>query len=90
MRIRGAVAGLLLTAGIVSGGQAAMQGPAPVALPSPASSFRWTGELSQGGLIRGQAPSGAVSATLDGEPLALAPDGPSLPVSTAMPDRRPN
>lgn len=75
MRIRGAVAGLLLTAGIVSGGQAAMQGPAPVALPSPASSFRWTGELSQGGLIRGQAPSGAVSVTLDGEPLALAPDG---------------
>lgn len=75
MRIGRAVAGLLLTAGIVSGGQAAMQGPAPVALPSPASSFRWTGELSQGGLIRGQAPSGAVSVTLDGEPLTLAPHG---------------
>ncbi|WP_394662429.1 M23 family metallopeptidase [uncultured Sphingomonas sp.] len=75
MRIGGVVAGLLLTAGVVSGGQAAMQGPAPVALLSPAPSFRWTGELSQGGLIRGQAPSGAVSVTLDGEPLALAPDG---------------
>lgn len=77
MRMRGGVAGLLLAACVVSGGRAAMAVQAPVAPPplSVAPSFRWTGQLSQGGLIRGQAPSGAVSVTLDGEPLTLAPDG---------------
>ncbi len=37
--------------------------PAPVAIPL--TPFRWTGQLSQGGLIHGQAPTGAVSVTLD-------------------------
>jgi len=73
MRGWGAVALLGLTACAASVGQAAWPSQAPVAPPSP--SFRWTGQLSQGGLIRGQAPAGAVSVTLDGEPLPLAPDG---------------
>ncbi len=54
-------------------GSMSQAGSMPVAPPSP--SFRWTGQLSQGGLIRGQAPAGAVSVTLDGEALPLAPDG---------------
>jgi len=81
MRASGGVALLVLTACMASGGQAArlvadampQTAPAPVAPTS--MSFRWTGQLSQGGLIRGQAPTGAVSVTLDGEALPLAPDG---------------
>lgn len=38
-------------------------------------SFRWTGSLTQGGLIRGTAPAGTVSLTLDGHPVSLAGDG---------------
>ncbi|WP_294238174.1 M23 family metallopeptidase [uncultured Sphingomonas sp.] len=72
MRVGGGVA-LLLTLCASSVGQATLPLQAPVAPPS--SSFRWTGQLSQGGLIRGQAPTGAVSVTLDGEALPLAPDG---------------
>ncbi|WP_230480968.1 M23 family metallopeptidase [Sphingomonas sp. Leaf21] len=74
MRIAGGVAMLALATCTAAGGQVAPQaGRLPVAPPSIA--FRWTGEPSQGGLIRGQAPAGAVSVTLDGEPLPLAPDG---------------
>lgn len=43
--------------------------------PAPSAAFRWTGVPMQGGLIAGQAPAGAVSVTLDGKPLAVAPDG---------------
>jgi len=47
-----------------------------VAVPAAArSAFRWTGELSQGGLIRGQAPAGTVAMTLDGQDVPIAPDG---------------
>ncbi len=38
-------------------------------------SFRWTGSLTQGGLIRGTAPAGTVSLTLDGHTVSLAGDG---------------
>lgn len=41
---------------------------------APQSTFRWTGELSQGGLIRGQAPAGTVSLTLDGQDVPLTPE----------------
>lgn len=41
---------------------------------APQSAFRWTGELSQGGLIRGQAPAGTVSLTLDGQDVPLTPE----------------
>jgi murein DD-endopeptidase MepM/ murein hydrolase activator NlpD len=39
------------------------------------SAFRWTGTLSQGGLILGTAPAGTRTVTLDGKPIALSPDG---------------
>ncbi len=39
------------------------------------SAFRWTGTLSQGGLIVGTAPSGTRTVSLNGKPIALAPDG---------------
>ncbi|MGX7951141.1 M23 family metallopeptidase [Tsuneonella sp. HG249] len=53
----------------------------PIAKPSPApaaigpAAFEVDGRLTQGGWVRGQAPGGAVSATLDGQSLALDGDG---------------
>ena len=43
--------------------------------PPPLARMRWSGSASQGGLIHGTAPAGATTATLDGRPLSLAPDG---------------
>ncbi len=37
--------------------------------------IKYVGKLTQGGWLRGVAPSGTRSVTLDGAPLALAPDG---------------
>lgn len=50
---------------------------APVTDPSPQgpASFVFTGEVTQGGWIRGQVPAGTVAASLDGQALALAEDG---------------
>jgi murein DD-endopeptidase MepM/ murein hydrolase activator NlpD len=39
------------------------------------SAFRWTGTLSQGGLILGTAPAGTRAVTLNGKPITLSPDG---------------
>ena len=54
----------------------------PVAVPSPAPSTRpgpttfvYTGELTQGGWIRGQAPAGTLSARLGDQPLVLDAEG---------------
>lgn len=57
-----------------------LAGTAPAQIPasSPVASlagFRWTGTLSQGGLIVGTAPLGAIGVTIDGRPVALSPDG---------------
>jgi hypothetical protein len=54
-------------------GAAAQQAPAPTI--ADASVFRWTGRLSQGGLIVGTPPTGARSVALDGTAIALSPDG---------------
>jgi hypothetical protein len=51
----------------------AQQAPPPTTASQPA--FRWTGTLSQGGLILGTAPTGTRAVTLNGTPIALAPDG---------------
>lgn len=49
--------------------------PTVLAAPAPATgTFVLTGTLSQGGLVRGTAPAGTVSLTLDGQPLAFDPD----------------
>ncbi|MES3153695.1 M23 family metallopeptidase [Sphingomonas faeni] len=73
MRLGGAVlkraAALLLLAAT----SATAQVPPPTTATQ--STFRWTGTLSQGGLIVGTAPSGTRTLTLDGKPIALAPDG---------------
>jgi murein DD-endopeptidase MepM/ murein hydrolase activator NlpD len=53
--------------------------PAPLPVPSPTpagpATFVVEGELTQGGWIRGQTPAGTVMARLDGQALALDPDG---------------
>jgi len=48
--------------------------PAPAAA-AMRTQFTYAGEMTQGGWIRGQAPSGTVSATLGETPLTLAEDG---------------
>ena len=60
---------------------AADTAPAPAPTPAPTVSqavqtgFTFTGELTQGGYIRGAAPSNAVSAVLGDQTLELAEDG---------------
>ncbi|VVT00274.1 Peptidase [Sphingomonas aurantiaca] len=66
--IRAAVLALL-----VATSATAQQAPPPTT--ASASAFRWTGTLSQGGLILGTAPTGTRALTLDGKPIALSPDG---------------
>ncbi|WRO66017.1 M23 family metallopeptidase [Tsuneonella sp. CC-YZS046] len=47
----------------------------PPASPAPAAAvFSLSGELTQGGWVRGIAPAGTTRVTLDGAPLPLAPD----------------
>ncbi len=48
---------------------------APPPTTASQSAFRWTGTLSQGGLILGTAPAGTRAISLDGKPIALSPDG---------------
>lgn len=51
--------------------------PQPRPAPSPAgpTTFIYSGELTQGGWIRGQAPGGTVAVRLDGQALALDENG---------------
>ncbi len=58
---------------LAASGAAAQQ--APPSNTASQSAFRWTGTLSQGGLILGTAPAGTRTVTLDGKPIALSPDG---------------
>ena len=73
LAVGGAVlAALALLAGQGAGAQERQLSGAPVA---GTSGFRWTGTLSQGGLILGTAPVGTRAVTLDGKPVAVASDG---------------
>ena len=58
---------------LAASGAAAQQ--APPSNTASQSAFRWTGTLSQGGLILGTAPAGTRTLTLNGKPIALSPDG---------------
>jgi len=53
--------------------EAATRPPQPA--PPTLSTFRYDGQLTQGGWIRGQVPGGTVSATLGGQMLALDDEG---------------
>ncbi|MFE8585000.1 M23 family metallopeptidase [Sphingomonas sp. NCPPB 2930] len=72
MRKAGGVALGLLVAGL---GLSPVPAQTVAVSAAARSAFRWTGELSQGGLIRGQAPAGTVAMTLDGQDVPLTPDG---------------
>ncbi|PTQ63668.1 peptidase M23-like protein [Sphingomonas sp. PP-CE-3G-477] len=58
---------------LAASGAAAQQ--APPSNTASQSAFRWTGTLSQGGLILGTAPAGTRTLALNGKPIALSPDG---------------
>ncbi len=58
---------------LAASGAAAQQ--APPANTASQSPFRWTGTLSQGGLILGTAPAGTQALLLNGKPITLSPDG---------------
>ena len=49
--------------------------PEPSPMPPPQRVFTWSGELTQGGWVRGQVPDGTVTVTLDGEPVMVDDDG---------------
>lgn len=59
------------------GTASAVEAPPPAAEPAAMTrpGFTYAGELTQGGWIRGTAPTGAVSATLGETPVKLADDG---------------
>lgn len=56
-----------------------MKAPAPRPSPSPVATrpavFAVSGEMTQGGWLRGKAPEGTVSLTFDGKAIPVAPDG---------------
>ncbi len=52
-----------------------VRAPAPMPVVSGPATFVFQGQLTQGGWIRGQAPGGTRSASLDGQPLALDAQG---------------
>jgi hypothetical protein len=58
---------------LVATNATAQQAPPPTTASQ--SAFRWTGTLSQGGLILGTAPAGTRTVTLNGKPITLSPDG---------------
>ena len=58
---------------LAASGAAAQQ--APSSNTASQFAFRWTGTLSQGGLILGTAPAGTRTLTLNGKPIALSPEG---------------
>ena len=53
--------------------QAIPPAPSPTPPPLPAPDFAYSGELTQGGWMRGTVPAGTVSARLDDQPLAFDP-----------------
>src|SRR5690606_4148205 len=49
--------------------------PSRTPLPAGPSTFVYSGELTQGGWLRGRVPAGTVSARLDNKPLTFESDG---------------
>jgi murein DD-endopeptidase MepM/ murein hydrolase activator NlpD len=79
-RLRAATLGLLALPGCVAPAadrprDTALQTDPASTTPAPAAGFAYSGELTQGGWIRGRAPAGTVSAALGDEPLVFDADG---------------
>lgn len=76
-RVRLTAAGLLALASCVAPAAVPPRHSNPLPPPKPArtGAFTYSGELTQGGWIRGRAPSGAVSARLGDRPLVLDGNG---------------
>ena len=75
-----ALAAPIAMTGWASPGSSAPRGQAPYPAAAPAAPvrstpFHWRGSLSQGGLIRGDAPAGTATLTLDDRPVPIAQDG---------------
>jgi murein DD-endopeptidase MepM/ murein hydrolase activator NlpD len=64
-----------LAAALLAVGAAAPAQPAGQAVAAGEADLVWSGEPVQGGLIAGRVPAGTVALTLDGKPVAVAPDG---------------
>lgn len=64
--------GAVALAGLGASDPASSQGSAE---QSPTTRFSFNGALTQGGFVRGLAPSGATRVLLGDQPIALAPDG---------------
>jgi murein DD-endopeptidase MepM/ murein hydrolase activator NlpD len=79
-KVGGLVAGLAMACGgLFAAGAAPAQDSAAKPAPKPsataAASLAVSGQQQQGGWIRGTAPAGTASLTLDGQAVALGPDG---------------
>jgi len=70
-----AACALLVGAGSCQDGQAIADTAAPSGKMVRGAGFVWTGEATQGGWLRGLAPTGAVSIRFNGDPLPLDDDG---------------
>ena len=70
--------GALLAGGALAAGGLVMLGgasPAATSAVTSPSGIAYSGEVTQGGWIRGKVPQGTRSLTLDGAPVKIAPDG---------------
>jgi murein DD-endopeptidase MepM/ murein hydrolase activator NlpD len=74
-RWRAAAGALFALASCVAPASPPLPNRLPPQRPVQQATFIYTGQLTQGGWIRGQAPSGTLSARLDNVPLTLDPDG---------------
>ena len=77
--MRRLVLALALVASAVSASTAAERNDEPAirsatAMPAPVR-FAYSGELTQGGWLKGSVPRGTVALTIDGAPVEVAPDG---------------
>ncbi len=68
---RFAAAGLIALAGCAASAALPPRQSDPLPKPRQHNAFTYSGELTQGGWIRGRAPAGTVSARLDEQPLVL-------------------
>lgn len=67
------IAGTAALSGVSGAGATSRTAPvAPAALPAP---LAYSGELTQGGWIRGSVPAGTRALALDGQPVTVAADG---------------